>query len=446
MEIGNSTIDPILGTAESIIAVFILIGLSGFFAGSETALTAVSKARMHTLAKEGNKRAGLVNKIREKKDDMIGALMLGNTAVHVAASAIMAGLLIRLFGEAGVFYASLVMTALVVIFGEVLPKSYALQYADNVAMRIAPLIRGCILVFSPITAMITWVVRMTLKMMGVDPGKGSGRSHLEVLRGAIELHRGKSEETQEQRVMLRSILDLFDVSVGDVMTHRRNVLMINGDQPMKNVIQDALESPYTRIPVWRDNQDNIIGLLHLKLLFKALNLAGGDASKLKLEDVLLEPWFIPETTSLHDQLQAFQERREHFAMVVDEYGAFEGIVTLEDIIEEIVGEIDDEHNLSVSGVRKVQGGKFLIDGSVTIRDLKREFEWELPDEDYSTIAGLLLYETRTIPEVGQSFSFYGFQFDVMRRHRNQITLVRVTPSVKKASAKPSKRSPAAAPG
>ncbi|MCC7304640.1 MAG: HlyC/CorC family transporter [Alphaproteobacteria bacterium] len=434
--------EPFLGIAGSIIAIIILIILSGFFAGSETALTGVSKSRMHALAKEKNKRAAMVNKIRERKDNMIGALMLGNTAVHVLASALAAGLLIHLFGEAGVLYASFVMTVLVLIFGEVLPKTYALHHADSVAMAIAPLIRAFIAIFAPITALITATVAFMLKMFGADKRMVSTTQHLESLRGAIDLHRGPGEETQEQRAMLRSILDLFDVGVEDIMIHRRNTLMINGNQPVRKIIEDVLESPYTRLPVWSVDPDNIIGILHVKLLLKELSESGGDPEKIHLDNVILEPWFIPETTNLFDQLQAFRERKEHFALVVDEYGTLKGIVTLEDILEEIVGEIDDEHDVTVPGVRRVKGGRYLVDGTVTIRDLNREYEWGLPDDHYSTLGGLLLYETRMIPEIGQSFTFFGFRFDVMRRHRNQITLVRITPPKKKERSAPPEHSAA----
>lgn len=431
MDIGSGGGEPILGFTESLIAIAILIALSGFFAGSETALTGVSKSRMHTLAKEGNKRAKLVNKIRERKDNMIGALMLGNTAVHVLASAIAAGVLIKLFGEAGVLYASLLMTFLMLIFGEVMPKTYALHHSDGMAMAIAPIINLVIKIFAPITAMITWITRVLLRLFGMNTKMVSGGHHLEVLRGAIDLHQGPEEEVQEQRAMLRSILDLFDVGIEDIMIHRRNVLMINGNQPGTKMVEDVLDSPYTRVPIWKDDPDNIVGVLHSKLLLKALNENEGDADKIDIDSAILEPWFVPETTNLYDQLQAFRERKEHFAMVVDEYGTLKGIVTLEDILEEIVGEIDDEQDVTVPGVRKVQGGKYVVDGTVTIRDLNREYDWGLPDEEYSTIAGLLLYESQTIPDVGQSFMFHGFRFDVIKRHRNQITQIRIKPPKKK---------------
>ncbi|GJL84575.1 MAG: membrane protein [Micavibrio sp.] len=416
-----------VGILIPVIAIVVLLFLSGFFSGSETALTALSRARLHTLEKEGNKRAKLVNKIRERKDRMIGALLLGNNLVNILASAVATSLLIKLFGESGVVYATLVMTMLVLIFAEVLPKTYALHHAETMSMRIAPIIRVIIYIFAPITEMVTWIVRNFLKLFGVDISKVGAGSHLELLRGAIDMHDGKEKKVQEQRVMLRSILDLFEVDVEEIMIHRKKVEMIDADQPVAQIVEAVLESPYTRLPIWRDNQDNIIGILHTKALLRELRDHKGDASQIKVEEISMDPWFIPETTTLYEQLQAFRSRKEHFAIVVDEYGTFMGIVTLEDILEEIVGDIDDEHDVPVPGVRKLQNGSFLINGEVTIRDLDREYGWGLPDEEYATLAGLIIHEAQRVPEIGQVFTFHDFRFDIIKRQRNQITLIRVTP-------------------
>jgi Mg2+/Co2+ transporter CorB len=427
--------DPTL--VLSVCAIFILLLLSAFFSGSETALTAASRARMTSFAKQGNKRAALVNEIREKKDRMIGALLLGNNLVNILASALATSVLIKTFGEAGVIYATGVMTLLVLIFAEVLPKTYAFNFADKMAMAIAPIIHVVVLVFAPITEMVTRIVRLVLMLVGVDLRQTQG-SHMEVLRGVIELHQGEDEEVQEQRAMLRSILDLADVEVEEIMTHRKNVEMIDKDEPVEKIVEQVLSSAFTRLPVWQDETDNIKGVIHGKALVKELQAHGGKTARLQIEDIMTEPWFIPESTRLYDQLQAFRERREHFALVVDEYGSYLGVVTLEDILEEIVGEIDDEHDEFVEGVSRQPNGSYLVDGTVTIRDLNRAFEWSLPDEEYSTLAGLILHETQTIPEAGQVFNFYGFRFEVVRRLRNQITVIRVmAPKVPQAASEAS---------
>ena len=410
-------------------SIFILLCLSGFFSGSETALTAASRVRLHGLEKDGDKRAALVNRIRDRKDRMIGALLLGNNLVNILASALATSLLIKIFGESGVVYATLVMTILVLIFAEVLPKTYALSHADTMSMRVAPIIRVVIFVFSPVIEAVTWVVRSTLKLFDSDVSNVKAGSHLELIRGVIDMHQGPGEETQEQRAMLRSILDLADVELEDIMIHRQNVFMLDADSPRDALIEAILDSPYTRIPLYSESTDNIAGLIHVKALLRELHKARGKADKIDLAALMQEAWFVPETTSLYKQLQAFRARQAHFAFVVDEYGSLMGIVTLEDILEEIVGQIDDEHDQRIAGVIQVMapGGGYVIKGDVTIRDLNREFEWGLPDEDYATLAGLVLHEAKMIPQVGQSFIFHDFQFDIIGRKRNQITKVRVLP-------------------
>lgn len=425
-----------------ILSILLLICLSGFFSGSETALTAVSRARMHALEKDGDGRAVVVNRLIERKDRLIGALLLGNNLVNILASAIATALFIRLVGESGVVYATLIMTAIVLIFAEVLPKTYALNNSDKMALAIAPLVRVVVFVFSPVSVLVEKIVQITLKILkiSVNDVDMAMMAHQE-LRGAIDLaHESEQQrdedstrESSEKRAMLRSILDLVDVTVEDVMTHRRGVTAICVDEPVGTIVDQVLGSPYTRIPVWEGDNDNVVGVIHAKALLRELRSLNGDIDSLGIKTVLLEPWFIPETTTLFDQLQAFRERKEHFAIVVDEYGSFQGIVTLEDILEEIVGEIDDEHDTTVAGVRAQADGSYLIDGMVTIRDLNRDLDWDLPDEDYTTLAGLLLHESKMLPEAGQRFSFYGYTFKIMKRQRNQITLISVNPPIEQSA-------------
>ena len=259
------------------------------------------------------------------------------------------------------------------------------------------------------------------------------------LRGVIDHRTGEAEikeEVKHERAMLRSVLDLNDVEVGEIMTHRKNLKTIDSDLPAEDVLAQLSESPYTRIPLWHESTENIVGVLHTKALLRALQQAKGNVEDIIISEVCSDPWFVPETTKLLDQLNAFRERREHFAIVVDEYGDVQGIVTLEDILEEIVGEIDDEHDVTVSGVRPQRGGSYLVDGSVTLRDLNREFEWDLPDEEAATIAGLVMNESRSIPTPGQVFTFHGFRFEILRRHRNQIIQLRVTPPKTDADNRP----------
>jgi Mg2+/Co2+ transporter CorB len=384
--------------------ILVLLILSGFFSGSETALTAASRHRMHSLSKQGDRRAATVLALRDRNERLIGGILLGNNLVNIMASALATSLLMRMFGEAGVIYATLAMTFLVLVFAEVLPKTWALSHADNMSLKVAPAVQVLVLVLGPITHAIYIVVRATLKPFGVELGAELGREQAEEeLRGAIDLHEGAEPETRHERQMMRSILDLDEVEVGEIMTHRRNVSMINLGIEPNEIVDQVLASQFTRIPIYRDDQDNVVGVLHTKELLRELRRQEGDVAKIDFDELPSEPWFIPDTTSLLDQLQAFRERREHFAVVVDEYGSLMGIVTLEDILEEIVGEIEDEHDMPVRGVRPQPDGGYIVDGTVTIRDLNREFDWELPDEAAATVAGLLMHESRLIPDKGQVF-------------------------------------------
>ena len=409
-------------------AILVLLLLSAFFSGSETALTAASRPLIHQLDRTGNRRAGIVKRLQHSSDRLIGTILLGNNLVNILASALATSALITLFGQAGVVYATLGMTLLILIFAEILPKTYAYRNANKVALAIAPIVNVLVTVLSPLTHALQMVVQITLRLLGAKPAakEGIGPS-AEELRGAIELHTGEEGSVKQERAMLRSILDLTEVEVAEIMTHRKNVTTIDADEPAENVVKQVLASPYTRIPLWRGEPDNIVGVIHAKALLRAVR--GGESTLDDTDVVKLagRPWFVPESTSLLDQLQAFRKRREHFALVVDEYGTLMGIVTLEDILEEIVGDIADEHDIPVPGVVRQSDGSYVVQGTVTIRDLNRRFEWGLPDEEAATVAGLILHESRRIPEVGQAFIFHGLRFEILRRHRHQITSIRISP-------------------
>ena len=408
-------------------AIVALLLLSAFFSGSETSLTAVSLPRMHTLEQQGERRAAVVNELWRQKDRLIGAILLGNNLVNIMASALATGVLISLFGDAGVAYATIGMTLLVLIFAEVLPKTYAIHHADSVALRVAPVLRVVVMILFPVTHAVHIVVRAALRVFGVEMSDHLDPAHIEEeLRGAIDLHAGEGEEVRHERAMLRSILDLADVEVGAILTHRKNVVTIDADLPPAKLVEEVLQSPHTRLPLWKDSPDNVVGMLHVKALLRAVQ-AEPDLETLDVLAIAHTPWFIPESTDLLSQLQAFRQRHEHFAIVVDEYGELLGIVTLEDILEEIVGEIADEHDVEIQGVQVESDGSYIVDGGVTIRDLNRQFEWRLPDEEAATIAGLVLHEARRIPNVGQAFVFHGFRFEILERQRNQITSLKLRP-------------------
>jgi len=412
----------------ALVAIVLCLVLSAFFSGSETALTASSRARMHRLEKQGNPAAGIVNTLLAMRERMIGAILLGNNIVNIAASSLATGVLLVWFGPIGVVYATIVMTALVVVFAEVLPKTAAINAPDRLALAIARPMRWIVVLFGPILMGVEALVRWLLRFVGIRIGQNQPvLSAHEELRGAVDLMHQEGVVGKLDRYMFGGVLDLRELEVSDVMVHRTKTLSVNIDDPPQDVVRVVLDAPFTRLPLWRGTPENIVGMLHAKDLLRALQHAGGDPAKVDISALATEPWFVPDTTPLSEQLRAFRRRKTHFAIVVDEYGVVMGHVTLEDILEEIVGDIADEHDVDVPGVRPQPDGSVNVDGGVPIRDLNRAMDWNLPDEEATTIAGLVIHESQSIPEPGQSFTFHGFRFRVLRRSRNRITALRITP-------------------
>jgi len=409
-------------------AILGLLLASAFFSGSETALTAASPAKMHALEQDGSRRARVVNYLLTVRERFIGAILLGNTLANVAASALATSLFLSLFGEQGVAYATVVMTVIVVLFAEVLPKTYAIVNADRMALVVAPAVRFVVALFAPVTNAIQFLVRHTLRLLGASiSDEAEVLSAHEELRGTIELIHKEGGVVKLDRDMLGGVLDLRELTVSDIMVHRTKIDAIDAELPTEKIIDLALKSAHTRLPLWRGEREEIVGILHAKTLLRALRDAKGDVSKLDIMKLATPPWFVPDTTTLKDQLNAFLKRKSHFAIVVDEYGEVMGLVTLEDIIEEIVGDITDEMDIASIAARPQADGSIIVEGSVPLRDLNRLMDWELPDEEATTVAGLVLHEAQTIPDAGQAFTFHGFRFEVLRRQRNRLTSIRVIP-------------------
>ncbi len=412
-------------TITLILVIIFLLIISAFFSGSETALTAASRPKMYQLEKENNLRAKIVNFLKNKKERLIGTLLLGNNLVNTLATAIATSFFISLLGDnqKGILYSTIVMTLLILIFGEVLPKTIAINKADKFALLFAPFIKFLVTILSPFTYLINFFTRIILKLFKFEISTDISTSEDE-LRGTIDLH-AKSEGTTQEKDMLQGILDLDDLQVKEIMTHRKNIEVIYVNESINKNIKKILNSQFTRLPLYDKNSDKILGIINVKDVLKNIN----KKKKLDLKLIAKNAWFIPETTSVLDQLQEFKKKQRHLAFVVDEYGALMGIVTLEDIIEEIVGDIEDEHDIKIKGAKKSKDGKYTISGNVTIRDINREFGWNLPDKDASTLAGLIFHEIKTIPEPGKIFSFYGFRFEIINVRKNHIELVKVIPLI-----------------
>jgi Mg2+/Co2+ transporter CorB len=420
----------------SIVVIVFCLLLSFFFAGSETALMAFSRARMLRLEKKGNRSAGIVNRLLEVRERLIGALLLGNNAVNILASSLATSVFLLWFGDVGVIYATIAMTVLVVVFAEVLPKTVAIQDPDRIALATAKPINAVVRLLGPVLAAIEALVRWILRLAGWSVRDDTPvLSAHEELRGAVDLLHKEGGVGKLDRDMLGGLLDLRDLTVSDVMIHRTEMITVCADDAPEEVVKAVLAAPVTRVPLWREKAENIIGILHAKDLLRAIQAADGDLSKIDVADLARPPWFVPDIRPLSEQLKAFRRRKTHFALVVDEYGEVMGIVTLEDILEEIVGDISDEHDIVVTGCKPQPDGSVVVDGAVPVRDLNRLMDWTLPDEEATTIAGLVIHEARAIPEAGQSFTFHGFRFRVLKKQRNRITALHVAPLQRKPVAK-----------
>ena len=401
--------------------IFLLILLSAFFSGSETALTAVSEARIHELALQGSKRAMIIEKILIKKEKMISTILIGNNLVNIIASVYATSFAINFFGELDLVFVTILLTIILVMFAEVMPKTYAFRHADKTALTVAPVINFFIFILTP----ATFITENLAKIVS-GPIINDEDAKTEELRGMIRLHAGNESRSKERGKMMSSMLYSDEVIIEAVMTHRGAVTMIDSKADPELIFKVIGESPFTRIPIYSGNPDNIIGILHVKELFRNLRRRNfKNINSINLSELMIQPYFAPETTLLFDQLEIFKTRREHFAVVVDEYGDFRGIVTLEDILEEIVGEIDDETDIKVKGVKLQPDGSFIVDGSVTIRDLNRSLNWSLPDQNANTVAGLVLYESKTIPEPGQEFRFFDIRFRILQKKGNFISQLRL---------------------
>lgn len=417
-------------------AILCLLLMSAFFSGSETALTAASRGKLRSQADRGNRGAAQALKVMEDGEKLIGAILLGNNVANILSASLATALLSRLYGAHGVAAATLVMTALVLIFAEVLPKTYAITAPESAASRVARPIGWLIAVLSPVVALVRLLVRGILILFGVrtDPNSNVLSLRDEIV-GALSLGHAEGTVQKEDRDRLLGALDLAERTVEEIMTHRSKIAMIDADAAPARILSEVLASPHTRLPLYKGERENVVGVLNAKDLLRAVEKTvqseEGNLSSIGAMDIMSvakTPYFVPETTPLDEQMREFLKRRTHFALVVDEYGDLRGLITLEDIIEEIVGEITDEFDLDAeTPLKRTESGDYIIDGGMTIRDFNRATEWSLPDDEANTVAGLVIHEAQMIPNEGQVFSFHGFRFEILQRKENRITRLKVRP-------------------
>ncbi|MDN5247707.1 MAG: HlyC/CorC family transporter [Wolbachia endosymbiont of Tyrophagus putrescentiae] len=405
-----------------LIIILVLLILSFFFSGAEISLTSISRSSINKLKLSGNKRAKMIEHLLNKKELTIGTILLGNTIINITCSALSTAIFIKFFGNEGILISTVVITLCVLLFCEVLPKTYAIQSPEKVALSSSYLLLFFVEILSPLTIGIQFIVNFIIKLCGLHKDK-EVVSAADAMRSMIALHRSEGTMLQQDLDMLNSILDLAETEISQIMTHRKNLFSLDINQNKEDLIKKILTSSHSRIPLWDGEPENIVGVIHVKDLINALREKN---DKVDITKVMSKPWFIPESTLLSVQLLNFRKNRKHFALVIDEYGTLQGIVTLEDILEEIVGDICDEHDLVTENfIKKISDDVYHIDGEATIRDINRQLHWNLPSEEATTLAGMIVNSIERIPDEGEEFFMHGFFFKILRKDKNTITTIEV---------------------
>ena len=406
------------------IAVILLLMISAYLAAIETAVTAASPGRIQKLKAEGNLKAITVLKLFKIKEQVISSLLIANSFFNTLCTTIATSVMIGLYGEElGTIIASSVMTVLIIVFAEVIPKAIAVARAEKVILTTSGFVVIALKVLGPINYILKKILILFCNIFNIQLSQEI--SGTEEVRGIIEHHLEEGNVFKADRDMLGGILDIGNMTVSEIMIHRSNMITIESTLPIEQITKKALSSSHTRIPVWQDSQDNIIGILHIKDLLRSLYKNNFDYSKITLSDFMTDPWFIPDNALVNLQLHAFRQKRSHFALVIDEYGDLQGLVTLEDILEEIVGQIDDEYDGQNNQIIKKSPNKFMIEGSTSIRDVNRELNWNLPDEHASTFAGLIIHEMHKLPKQGEIVQIFNLKVTIYHRQSNRITMLMV---------------------
>ena len=406
-----------------IITIAALLALSALFAATETAITASSPGKMHKLKSEGDKKAAIVLTLLKTKEKVISTMLIGNSLINTICTTIATGLFINLLGkDIGTIISSVVMAFLIIVFAEVVPKAIAVAKAETIVLATATTITFFLKILRPINAILDLAVKIFCFIFRINLKQEI--SGTDEVRGIIEHHHHEGHVYKNDRDMLGGVLDISDMSVSEIMVHRSSITTIDANQSNKEIVSIALASPHTRIPLWQDSKDNIIGILHIKDLLRSLYDNNNDIQKINIKKILTPPWFVPEHAQVSQQLNLFRERKNHFACVVDEYGDLQGIITLEDILEEIVGQIHDEHDNFSDSIIVKGNSEYIIHGSTSIRDINRELNWNLPDDDANTIAGLIIHESQHIPNQGEILEVLNLEITIQKKLGNKIELIK----------------------
>jgi len=405
-----------------------LILVSGFFSGSETGLMSLNRYRLRHLADKKNKGAMRAFRLLQKPDKLIGLILLGNNFVNILASAIATIIGIRLFGEAGILIATIILTMVVLVFAEVTPKTLAAMHPEKFALPATLILEPLLRLLYPFVWFINLSSKVIFKILGSRETTGSDKLSSEELR--IVVNEAATMIPKGHQKMLLSILDLEKVTVDDIMVPRNEIIGIDLEDEWSDIIKQLAETQHTRLPIFEGDIDHIIGVIHIRRALRFFH--NEDTTKEDFKKIIRDTYYVPTGTPLNTQLLNFQHERRRNAMVVNEYGDILGIVTLEDILEEIVGEFTTDPSASRKDVQTKEDGNYLIDGSITVRELNKLLDWKLPIEGPKTLNGLIIEYLEHIPEPGTSMLLDNYPIEIVQTTKNAVKTVLIDPNWNKA--------------
>ncbi len=412
-----------------LISILILIFCSGIFSCCETSITAVSRAKIHQLKAAGNKKAIKIDQLLENREKVVSAMLVGNNAVNILASALAASIFIKAFGEAGLFYATIIMTTLVIIFAEIMPKTFAIKAPDKMLMIFFPIIWFIVNFFYPLTNFLQKIVNKFVAIFFSNKVTASKLEELAEIRSAVEIKAIEGGIVKKDKDLIDGVLDLSDTDISEIMVYRKDIESIDVAQDKKTIIELALASKFSKIPLWRQDKENIIAILNSKKLAKEiyqLRQNNQNIDEIDLSKICSDPIFVPMTNSLKAQLDEFRKNRNKIAIVIDEYSALQGLITLQDIVEEIVGEIKDQDDVLGQKITKTRSGAYKVPAKTLIRDINRILDWSLEESDEAyNINALIINNLGRIPQLDEKFLIGNYEFEVFKRNEFELEQLKI---------------------
>lgn len=392
----------------------------------ETSITAISRAKIHRLATSGNKRAKRLQNLLQQRDHVVSVMLLANNVVNIAASTLTTSLLLQIFGEIGLVYATVFLTVIVIVFGEILPKNIAIKSPDGVALFFSFLIFYLFKIFAPIIGVVQKFVSFPINLIFGQPTQRDKEAELEEIRDTVDLKAKEGVIFKYDKDLLDGVLDLSDTEISEIMVHRRDIRSLNIDLSISEIVSQVNDLNFTRIPLWKGDKENIVAVLNVRKLLSGLYFHKGEIEDFDFSSATSEPWFVPSSNSLRTQLFNFRKKKKRFALVVDEYGSLVGMITLEDIIEEIVGEIKEQDDKSTIGIIKTKSGAYKIPGRMLIRDLNKKLELDLPeDEDAHNLSAFIISSLGRIPSEKETITIGNHTFQILNKKGSDLILIKV---------------------